>query len=104
MKRILIPLCIVVGSHVAYGQRSYQFDAPDRLFVEGKELFSLKNYAGCIDKLEAYKQHSTNADLIQEADYMLVYAAYEQGRPNAAASDVYKRQIQLPAIATRSVT
>ena len=44
MKRILIPLCIVVGSHVAYGQRSYQFDAPDRLFVEGKELFSLKNY------------------------------------------------------------
>ena len=83
MKRILIPLCIVVGSHVAYGQRSYQFDAPDRLFVEGKELFSLKNYAGCIDKLEAYKQHSTNADLIQEADYMLVYAAYEQGRPNA---------------------
>lgn len=51
--------------------------------VEGKELFSLKNYAGCIDKLEAYKQHSTNADLIQEADYMLVYAAYEQGRPNA---------------------
>lgn len=42
MKRILIPLCIVVGSHVAYGQRSYQFDAPDRLFVEGKELFSLK--------------------------------------------------------------
>ena len=44
MKRILIPLCIVVGSHVAYGQRSYQFDAPDRLFVEGKELFlSLKH-------------------------------------------------------------
>ena len=83
MKRILIPLCLVVGSHMASGQRSYQFDAPNRLFVEGKELFSLKNYSGCIDKLEAYKQHSTDADLIQEADYMLVYSAYEQGRPNA---------------------
>ena len=71
MKRILIPLCLVVGSHMASGQRSYQFDAPNRLFVEGKELFSLKNYSGCIDKLEAYKQHSTDADLIQEADYML---------------------------------
>ena len=58
MKRILIPLCLVVGSHMASGQRSYQFDAPNRLFVEGKELFSLKNYSGCIDKLEAYKQHS----------------------------------------------
>ena len=66
MKRILIPLCLVVGSHMASGQRSYQFDAPNRLFVEGKELFSLKNYSGCIDKLEAYKQHSTDADLIQE--------------------------------------
>ena len=83
MKRILSPLCLVVGSHMASGQRSYQFDAPNRLFVEGKELFSLKNYSGCIDKLEAYKQHSTDADLIQEADYMLVYSAYEQGRPNA---------------------
>lgn len=83
MKRILIPLCLVVGSHMASGQRSYQFDAPNRLFVEGKELFSLKNYSGCIDKLEAYKQHSTDADLIQEADYMLVYSAYEQSRPNA---------------------
>lgn len=83
MKRILIPLCLVVGSHMASGQRSYQFDAPNRLFVEGKELFSLKNYSGCIDKLEAYKQYSTDADLIQEADYMLVYSAYEQGRPNA---------------------
>lgn len=83
MKRILIPLCLVVGSHVASGQRSYQFEAPDRLFVEGKELFSLKNYPGCIDKLEAYKQHAKDADLIQEADYMIVYAAYEQGRPNA---------------------
>ena len=84
MKRILIPLCLVLGSHMANGQRSYQSDGADRLFVEGKELFSLKNYAGCIDKLEAYKQHATNADLIQESDFMLVSAAYEQGRPNAA--------------------
>lgn len=68
-------------SHTGSGRTSLM--QPDRLFVEGKELFSLKNYAGCIDKLEAYKQHSTDADLIQEADYMLVYAAYEQGRPNA---------------------
>lgn len=83
MKKILVPLCIIVGSHVANGQRSYQFETSERLFAEGKELFSLKNYAGCIDKLEAYKQHSKDADLIQEADYMLVYAAYEQGRPNA---------------------
>lgn len=83
MKKILIPLCLVLGSHLANGQRSYQFEAPDRLFVEGKELFELKNYTGCIDKLQAYKQQAEDADLIQEADYMLVSAAYAQGRPNA---------------------
>lgn len=84
MKRVLIPLCLVVGSHMVSGQRAHQMDAPDRLFAEGKELFVLKNYSGCIDKLEAYKQHGKDADLIQEADYMLVCSAYEQGRPNAA--------------------
>ena len=84
MKKLLIPLCLVLGSHLAHGQRTYQFESSDRLFVEGKELYQLKNYAGCIDKLEAYKQQATNADLIQEADYMLVSSAYQQGRPNAA--------------------
>ncbi len=68
---------------MASGQRSYQSDAPDRLFVEGRELFGLRNYSGCVDKLEAYKRHSTDADLIQEADYMLACSAYEQGRPDA---------------------
>lgn len=83
MKRILIPLCLVVGFHFAYGQRSYRFNSAERLFDEGKEMFQLKNYSGCIDKLESYKEHSKDADLIQEADYMLACAAYEQGKKNA---------------------
>lgn len=83
MKKILIPLCLVFMSHVASGQRSYQSEAPDRLFVEGKELFELKNYTGAIDKFEAYKQKASNADLIQEADFMISYAIFEQGRPDA---------------------
>lgn len=79
----MIPLCLVLGSTVAMGQRSYQFQTNDRLFQEGKEFFVQQNYSGCIDKLEAYKKHATDADLIQEADYMLVCSAFEQGRPNA---------------------
>ena len=84
MKKLLIPLCLVLGSHLAHGQRTYQFESSDRLFVEGKELYQLKNDAGCIDKLEAYKQQATNADLIEGADYMLVSSAYQHYRPNAA--------------------
>ena len=83
MKKILIPLCLVLGSHIANGQRSSQFQTDERLFHEGKAMFAQQNYSGCIDKLEAYKEHATDADLIQEADYMLVCAAYEQGRSNA---------------------
>ena len=83
MRRLLIPLCLIFGCFAVNGQRSYQFEAPNRLFVEGKELFELKNYAGCMDKLQAYKLRATDADLIQEADYMLACAIYEQGRADA---------------------
>ncbi|MDR0750345.1 MAG: tetratricopeptide repeat protein [Tannerellaceae bacterium] len=84
MRRILIPLCLIVASFTSHGQRSYQFEASNRLFVEGKEFFNLGNYAGCIDKLQAYKQqYITDATLIQEADYMLAYAAFEQGRADS---------------------
>ncbi|MDR1403776.1 MAG: tetratricopeptide repeat protein [Tannerellaceae bacterium] len=84
MRKILIPLCLLVASFTSYGQRSYQFEASNRLFIEGKEFFNLKNYAGCTDKLRAYKQqYITDANLIQEADYMLAYSAFEQGRSNS---------------------
>ncbi|MCD7936845.1 MAG: tetratricopeptide repeat protein [Tannerellaceae bacterium] len=81
MRKYLIPLCLVAGSFMVNGQRSYQFGSAERLFIEGKELFSLKNYPGCMDKLEAWKQQQavTDPELLQEADYMLVYAAFEQG-------------------------
>ena len=83
MKRILIPLCLVVGAQFTDAQRSYQFDSVNRLFNEGKELFVLKNYAGCMDKMEAYRGVSTDADLIQEADYLLACSAYEQNLPSS---------------------
>ena len=82
-RKILISLCLALVVFAASGQRSFQFDAADRLFSEGKDFFELKNYAGCIDKLEAYKKIAHNRDLIQEADYMLAFIAYEQGKENA---------------------
>ncbi|HCC52571.1 MAG TPA: hypothetical protein DEQ30_11385, partial [Porphyromonadaceae bacterium] len=83
IKKIIIPLCLVAASIVANGQSSYLVDSEDRLFAEGKDFFELKNYAGCTDKLEAYKKIATNSDLVQEADYMLAYIAFEQGKENA---------------------
>lgn len=81
MRKILIPVCLFIGSQLAFGQRDYQFDASDRLFIEGRQLFELKNFPGCMDKLEAFKQNSTNSDLVQEADFMIVSSAFEEGLP-----------------------
>jgi len=82
-RKILIQFCLALACFALSGQRSFQFDVSDRLFSEGKDFFELKNYAGCIDKLEAYKKVATNSDLIQEADYMLAFIAFEQGKANA---------------------
>ncbi|MDR3252929.1 MAG: hypothetical protein LBT35_05145, partial [Tannerella sp.] len=59
-------------------------DPADRIFLEGVDFFEQKNYAGCIDKLEAYRQVGSNRDLLQEADYMLAYIAFTEGKKNAA--------------------
>ncbi|MDR2139862.1 MAG: tetratricopeptide repeat protein [Tannerella sp.] len=83
MKKILVLICLTAGCHGAFGQRSRQFESPERLFLEGKEFFDLKNYPGCADRLEAYRQQSADRDLIQEADYMLAVIAFEQGRKDA---------------------
>ena len=82
-KKIIIPLCLIVVSFTASGQRSFQFDAADRLFSEGKDFFELKNYPGSTDKLEAYKKVATNRDLVQEAEYMLAYIDFVQGKESA---------------------
>ncbi|MDO4704045.1 tetratricopeptide repeat protein [Tannerella sp.] len=83
MKKIVISLCLMTGCCLTYGQRTHRFESSDRLFHEGKELFHLRNYPGCFDKLNAYKAQSTNRDLIQEADYMLACVAFGQGHPAA---------------------
>jgi TolA-binding protein len=58
--------------------------SPERLFLEGSEMFDARNYAGCVDKLTAFKRHGiTDADLRQETDFMLACCAYEEGLPHA---------------------
>ncbi len=82
-RKILVPLGLILVCLAVSGQRSFLFETDDRLFSEGKDFFELKNYAGCIDKLEAYKKIATNRDLIQEADFLMAYIASEQGKENA---------------------
>jgi TolA-binding protein len=83
MKKTVFLLCLALGCQWASGQRSRPFEAPERLFVEGKAFFDLKNYPGCADKLQAYREQSADRERMQEADYMLAFIAFEQGRKDA---------------------
>lgn len=83
MKKILLTLGLLAAFQLTYAQRTAQFISPDRLFTEGKELFLKNNYSGCIDKLTSYKSHADNPELIQEAEYMIVYSIYMQGREDS---------------------
>jgi TolA-binding protein len=89
MKRTIIVLCLAAGCHWASGQRSYRFESPDRLFHEGKTFFELRDYPGCVDKLKTFKAQTTEGSLVQEADYMLAYIAFEQGQ--STSMDVLER-------------
>lgn len=86
MKKILVLLCLALGCQGAFGQRSRQFESPERLFLEGKDFFNLKNYPGCVDKLRAFREQSVDRDWVQEADYMLAFIAFEQGRKDAGTT------------------
>ncbi|MDR2969561.1 MAG: tetratricopeptide repeat protein [Tannerellaceae bacterium] len=83
MRKRLIPLCLMLICQVAIAQRSYLYESPDGLLLEGKELFELKNYPGTIDKLSAYKLQSKDVNGIQEADYLIACAVFAQGRDDA---------------------
>jgi len=71
---------LLAASLGAGAQRSHPSPQPFRLFSEGKDFFLLKNYAGASDKLTAFKTQSDDRDLCQEADYMLAYIAFEEGK------------------------
>ena len=84
MKKILILICMASVFSVS-AQRTARYVAPERLFLDGKEMFDMKNYSGAIDKLSEYKkQEKANADLSQEADFLIACCAYNQGLPQAA--------------------
>jgi TolA-binding protein len=85
MKKIVILFCLTGCIMVASGQRSHRYASSARLFLEGKEMFDVKDYAACSDRLSAFlKQENIDADLRQEADYMIACCAYEQNLPQAA--------------------
>lgn len=87
MKSKLIIICLLLSSSLTemMGQITYRSNHPEQFFERGKEMFDNANYAGCIDQLEQFKKKSNQADLLQEADYMIAVSAYETNNPGTVA-------------------
>jgi len=85
MKKIIYFLCCFscfIGTP-AFAQRSASFISPDILFREGKGMYDIKNYAGCISKMTEYKKIASDRELIQEADFFLAASSFYMGRAGA---------------------
>ena len=83
MKIKLLSLFLFTASAFAvYSQKSISHELPDRLFIQGKEMFLDKNYVGAQNTLIDYKQIVKDKNLIAETDYMIAVSDYFRGRQN----------------------
>lgn len=83
MKIKLLSLLLFVASAFAvYSQKSISHELPDRLFIQGKEMFLDKNYVGAQNTLTDYKQIGKDKNRIAEADYMIAVSDYFRGNEN----------------------
>lgn len=83
-KFIFFLICaFCLSEPVILAQRSENFISPDRLFREGKSMYDIQNYAGCISKMLEYKKTASDLELIQEADFLLAASSFYMGRKDA---------------------
>jgi tetratricopeptide (TPR) repeat protein len=86
MKKILFLFCGLMCLQSVFAQRSAMFSASDRLFREGKTMFDEGNYAGCIAKMLEYeKSLSTDAQLLEDAEFLTVASNFYLNRENTVA-------------------
>jgi len=63
----------------SFAQKSVSYELPDRLFVQGKEMFLNKNYVGAQNTLSEFTAMAKDRQLISEADYMIAASSYFMG-------------------------
>jgi tetratricopeptide (TPR) repeat protein len=85
MKKLIFFLCCVLclSGTVTLAQRSASFISPDVLFQEGKNMYDIRNYAGCIGKMLEYKKSASDIELIQEADFFIAASSFYMGKEDA---------------------
>lgn len=93
MRKILVNVallsCTIIGSAMcdfsAYAQNSNDYCRTDRLFIEGCELFEVKQYSAASHKFSEYISHieKDRSPNYGETEYYIACCAYEMGARDA---------------------
>ncbi len=83
MKKIILLLSVIGIFSIATAQRATTKEAPQRLFDEGKQMFHEKNYLGAYNLLSKYNERGSNANQIEEAEYLMAASTFYQNTPNS---------------------
>lgn len=80
MKKTIIVCCLLaMALQWAPAQRSAAYSSPQRLFREAYEMYKDANYVACIHKIMEYRKTASDADLLQESDWLLAACAFKTG-------------------------
>ena len=86
IRRTLLVFQFVCGSPILVtAQQSSPITSYVRSFENGKDLFQQKNYSSARQVLKTFVQQKEDADLLQEAEYMIVCTSYELNDKNRIA-------------------
>ena len=85
MKKILLITGIGIAStlQLTYAQRGISNELPQRLFIQGKEMFLDNNFVGAQNTLAEFKRLSNDQNAKLEADYMIAASSYFTGKEDA---------------------
>ncbi|HTN68440.1 MAG TPA: tetratricopeptide repeat protein [Dysgonamonadaceae bacterium] len=84
MKKIILLLSVLGTLSTISAQKTAHHQMPEKLFHEGKEMFLGENYSGANDLLSEYiQQEEANANLKEEAAYLIAASAFHRNTPNS---------------------
>lgn len=83
MKKALVIIGIASSLQFVQAQKSPSNELPNRLFIEGKEMFTDNNFVGCQHSLSEFKKTAKDRSLIAEADFMILSSDFLIGKEGA---------------------
>lgn len=86
MRKLLLVTGLGIASslQLSYAQKGISNELPQRLFIEGKEMFLKKNYIGAENLLSEFNKVSEDANSKLEADFMIAASSFFRGKTEAS--------------------